>query len=234
MKKTLVVLGLLLSVNCFGMTIDTIEIVQAQDFNAEWNSGTGVLEWKPALDGTGAELQASATLRRSDGAEFVVDVLVHAIFSAATDTSSNGWASASFATVGDWDMTFSDAGVYVGKIEGTGILGNTYDEVEGVEVIPGININPDNLYGGAVVEVTESDFTAYFGGAGWKDENGGEAKMESWMVLPTGTNFSSYSEDYSTNLTTLWLNADENTIPEPATLVILGLGSLLAIRRRRA
>ena len=63
MKKVLFMMGLVcvMSVSSFGiMSIDTIEIVQAQDFNAEWNPGTGFLEWKPALDGTGAELLASA------------------------------------------------------------------------------------------------------------------------------------------------------------------------------
>ena len=60
-----------------------------------------------------------------------------------------------------------------------------------------------------------------------------EAKMESWMILPTDTNFGSYAEGYTTNLTTLWLNADETTIPEPATMALLGLGALL-LRKRKA
>jgi len=230
MKKTLLVLGLLLSINCFGiMTIDTIEIVQAQDFSAEWDPGTGNLEWKPALDG-GVELYASATLRRSDGQNFESDVKIHANFTTITDNSGDGWASASFATVSDWDLIFYNAGTEIGKIEGTGIIGNAYTEVEGEETLLG-RINPDNLYGNAVVMVTESNFNHW--GAHWKDEIGGEAKIESWMVLPTGANFGSYDEGYSTNLTTLWLNADETTIPEPATMVLLGMGGLLLLRKRR-
>jgi hypothetical protein len=89
--------------------------------------------------------------------------------------------------------------------------------------------------------LTDTPMLADINGDGKKDllavgDNG--AGLLSWRAMfSTGTGFSGLLDASGTFGVTAWdvpLIADLNSIPEPATLVMLGLGSLTLIRRKRA
>jgi len=225
MKKWMCLLAVLVTTaSSFGIVTEVvIGDLQVGGALTEYNPVTGKLEWKAG---------ASATLNTTEGDSIPASVTVIANFQLVADGSADGWAKGTFNVL-DWQFNFVGTGGEFGHIEGNAVGGTTYVEVEGTEnTLPFGDpwINAGHLYGAAIVNVTESDFSQ-FGGAHWEDVDGGLARLKSeTLVAPT---FDSYSQSYSTNLSALFLYADETVIPEPATMALLGLGALL-LRRRRA
>ncbi|MEN8127678.1 MAG: PEP-CTERM sorting domain-containing protein [Planctomycetota bacterium] len=228
MKKALFVLGLVcvVSAGSYGIITDVvISDLQVGGATADYDHVLGKLEW------TGG---ASATLNTTDGDSIQTDVVVSVNFAGVVDDSAGGWAKASFTQVLDWQMNFTGLGEETGYIQGNGDGSDGYSEIEGLEdtLFGGmIAQSAGHLYGAAILNVTESDFSQ-FGGAHWEDVSGGLAKLKSETLVDAA--FGDYDTDsYTSSLSALWLYADETTIPEPATMALLGLGALL-LRKRRA
>jgi hypothetical protein len=233
MKKLMLVAAVFsIAASSFGI-ITTVQIntIQQQGAVATYDPVLGKLEFRQG---------ASATLYDDLGNEYAANSVITANFTGVTDTSAGGWASATFSTVLDWEIQFFDGGVQVGFISGNGNGSTGYTEVEGRTVIESlpwgdeeVQIDADQLFGAGVVSVLEYNL-GYFGGAVWEDVDGGLAKMKSHSIL-TGTPYAGitdYQSAYETSLTTVWLYADETVIPEPATMVLLGLGGLLLRKRK--
>lgn len=232
MKKWMCLIGVLvISASSFG-AISVIQIVEAQGYQASYDHVAQTITW------TGG---ASATLYTDLGVTVSLDsVKVTATFSQLSDYSANGWAASDFSVV-DWRLDLLDlgGGNYAGYIEGTQLGSNVFTEIEGAENPSPFGdpwIKQNELFGAGIVQVTAYDFN-HWSGSVWADAGGGAAGLVSHNVLgsPDPDLFGSYlTDDYSTSETTVWLYADESAIPEPATMLLLGLGSLLAVRKRKA
>lgn len=238
MKKTLFVMALLclLSVSSFGIITGVqINVIEGQGAIATYDPVLGKLEFRQG---------AQATLYDSLGGTYVAPFSeITANFDGMVDSSSGGWAQASFANVLDWQIQFYDDALHtnvIGEISGDGVGGTSYDEIEGrvneLAWLPGAEprIDADQLFGAGVVNVTQYDL-AFAGGGEWEDVSGGLAKLKSHSIL-TGTIYEGFgdydTDEYETSLSTVWLYADETTIPEPATMGLLGLGALLLRKRK--
>ena len=233
MKGLMCLIGvLLISTGGFGM-ISIIEIQEAQGYQASYDHTTQTITWSGG---------ASATLYKDDGSTLPISsVNVDFSFTQLQDYSDGVWAHGDFSVI-NWKVELLHQGNndYAGYIEGTQLAANVFDEIEGADnpsPFGAPRIKQNELFGLGIVEVTGYDFT-YWGNAQWADASGGSAGLLSHTILgdpaPAADLFGSYlTDDYATSETTMWLYADETLIPEPMTMAILGLGSLLALRRRK-
>ena len=211
-----------------------IDIIETNGIDAVWDSGSQTLTWS-----NGASLTLYETTNGTGApiATVTTGIMVDATFTGFTNQSSGEWAKATFSDI-EWEVSFEcPSGGGTCYINGTEYTGALYTEEEGYELFPGYRVDPDYLFGSGIVNVVDYDFSAMDAMLGetvlWADTLGGAAKMKCEAALSTGTNFSNYAtQDYDTSLTTLWVFADESVIPEPATMVLLGLGSLLVLRKR--
>ena len=164
----------------------------------------------------------SSTLITDTGATAFTASDVAVTFLGANDTSSGGVASATFASGGAWAVS-----LYNGLDEVLRFNGITTSAYFEGETGPGV------LYGGVVAEVTSITLIdgSYFGGVTPVWQGGNTIGIKASTQL-TG-DLTDYSADWSSTNTTLTLVADESTIPEPATMILLGLGGLL-LRKRKA
>lgn len=208
---------LLVSVSSFGaLTVQCIRVdsIEGDGFTASYSPQT--LTW---TGGASVSLYSSSNGSGEPVATFTGVVNILGTFTGLTDMSSGNTAKASFSNI-DWSI--SVLGIPV--IWGTEKAGELFIEEE--------QFNTGILWGSGIVQVTGcafgtvEDFLDYC----WDDDNGA-ARLKSQVIVPKA--FNSYlTQSYSTKNTTMWLIADETVIPEPATMVLLGLGSLVALRKR--
>ena len=204
--------------------IASIEVIQAQGYTADYNHLTRQLDWS---------LGASATVYDDEGNSYYDgNVEVTATFTVVTDGSDGTWAEADFST-SSWRVDFNTFG---GFINGQLKAGEAYNEVEGTEhpSLP-IRIGANQLFGNAVVEVLGYDFGSLAGGTAVWDSGDSNmyAKLKSETILPTSPSFGDYDTDsYSADSTTIWIYADETVVPEPMTVLLLGLGAMVVRKRR--
>lgn len=209
------------------MVIEEVQIAQTSGATAVYaydaETGTGTINWSAGASGL--------VISTGYFAQFQT-VEVVATFSGVTDLSSGGVAKATFDS-GTWTMRL---GLGLGQggpaVELGGGISGLYREEE---------TTVDQLEGKAVATVDTAVFdTGYFGTLWgvqdielqWGDGDG-LAGLISSIIFPPNYGIESYGEDYASSNLTVTLIADETAIPEPATMVVLGLGSLLALRRRR-
>jgi hypothetical protein len=156
-------------------------------------------------------------------------VTVDALWDSMTDLSSGGIAAASFAS-GNFGATFfalTDPGktTPLGSLGGELYPGWTYEESETSE-------NPSQLYGAAPIRLTLWNVPGF----SWAEGLGsmGAITASTTNLFSTWGDISDYGSDWWSNNTIVTLLADESGIPEPATMVLLGLGSLGLISRKRS
>jgi len=227
MKKLMVTLILLLvAVPCVagsGIVAIRIERLQADGVTAVYDHATQTLTW------TGG---ASVSLYTGIGEPVGVydqGIDIQAAFTELTDESAGGAAKASFAAI-EWSVWVAGQKV----IWGTQKDGELFVEEEQIAALPFPPFTMEDtgiLFGSGVVRVVGSNFELLNPDFVWSDENN-DARLKSQI---SGLDyFDSYlTDDYGTLITTMWLFADETIVPEPATMLMLGLGSMLVAAMRK-
>ena len=226
------------------MQLNSLEVLVQQitdfTFTATYDPSAQTQE----LTWTGGEL---AAVQWDNGAGVVLgeaNIELTAMFTNVADFSAGGVASANFGS-GTFSLILSNNGVNVVSMTGE-LADNGYDETE---------TSLDQLTGmgrAKILTATFDNSMGFFdGGAGtatveWGGSlnPGNRSDLEVNISLEPGTDFASYdlnyvgpgSNSYGTagNGSRLAIIADPAFIPEPITLSMLGLGGLLAMRRRRA
>ena len=215
MKRTiLLVTAALLMTAATTMATPTIIADVIFGVTADYDATLGILQWD----------NGKTTTLVTDGGNFVFTASdVEATFSGANDTSSGGNASASFAAGGTWQISLYNGLDEVLRFDG--ITTSKYNEGE---------TGPGVLYGGVVAEIITTTLLdlSYFGGVTPQWQGGNTIGIKASTQL-TG-DLIDYSADWSSTNVTLTMVADESTIPEPATLIVLGLGGLLLRKRKIA
>jgi hypothetical protein len=226
MKKVLLVstiVTLCAATSFGGLTVGSIGIdrLEGDGLTAVYDHTTQTLTWSG-----GASVSLYSSNNGSGDPVFVANhnVNIHGVFTVMTDQSVAPVAKASFAAI-EWAVSVGGHDV----IWGTQETGELFVEEEKYEDFGGFIFDTGILFGSGVVQVTGTAFGA-LGDYMWNDDNG-SARLKSQV---TGdSSFNSYTtQSYNTIVTTMWLYADESVIPEPATMALLGLGSLLALRKR--
>ena len=229
MLKKLVLLGvslLLISVvPVYGTAVEKIEVALGYGGNSAFDAkdplSTSELTWG---DGSGA------IVWKDTGADFTADDCdIAGSFSTMTDNSGGGVASALFLS-GTWNITLYDydEGLLINdwKVLSVGGTLDWYQELE---------TDADELTGSGIVTPTSvwlDPLHPFFSSTEW---GWGSDHKSGVIALTTGLSLdpADYKTDFTGNSLTLVIYADSSVIPEPATMVLLGLGAMAVLRRRR-
>jgi hypothetical protein len=220
--------AIVLFLACLSLTVpaaaDIVQSLEVSEIdnlavNSSFDAGTGTLTWSKG---------GIATMYYDSGSS-KYRVNVDATLSGMTDTSSGGLASASFSsatfTVNFYALTDTTKLTSLGHLDGELHPGYSYLEGE-------IQQDPSQLYGSAPMRLTAFNFNGY----AWAEDIGdmGGLTATTSNLFGNWGNISDYQSDWSSNNTIVKLLADETGIPEPASILLLGLGGLAWIRKRRA
>jgi len=178
-----------------------------------WQNGSAAMVWKD----TGAMFTAS-------------DCDISGSFSSMTDNSAGEIASARFAS-GSWGVVLYD---YIG-----GLLANNFEVLSvggSVDWYNESETGSDELTGVGIVTMDSiwlDPGHAFFSGplewGSGPDGKSGISAQTSFLSLDPAD----YATDFTGDSLTLVIFADSSYIPEPATMILLALGGLAGLRRRR-
>jgi hypothetical protein len=201
-------------VDAMDMSVSEIDNLAVK---SNFDAVTGVLSWSRGGIATMFYDTGSTPYR----------VNVTGTLSGITDTSSAGLASATFSS-GTFSINFyamSDGGktTSLGNLSGELFPGYSYHEGETAQ-------NPSQLYGSAPMRINTFSFNGYH----WSEALGEMGGLTATTTNLGGNlgNISNYQSNWTSNNTIVRLLADESGIPEPATIILLGLGGLGLLRKR--
>ncbi|MHC5082716.1 MAG: PEP-CTERM sorting domain-containing protein [Planctomycetota bacterium] len=150
--------------------------------------------------------------------------------------SSGGVAKAQFAQ-GTWSMELGVLGE-LGTVTISGDLNSAYTEKELLPTDEGYDPTAQKLDGRAVVNVLASDFSflggLWEGDVVWGNDNGLGGMIASILFPTDYSEITDYQTDYLSENVQITLLSDDQAIPEPATMALLVLGSLMALRTRKS
>jgi hypothetical protein len=195
-----------------------IEIVFAMgltsDFDADGGSGSNGLQ---TLQSTNGAYVYTDDIYAPPISFSTSDIL--ATFEDTTDTSSGGVASAEFGS-GVLQLQLFDSGDNV--VMDMSATVDWYDELE----------TADNAVDGrGILTLGSVTLGGELLGHEWASTNGKSGLLTS-IVNAQPQPLTSYLTDWSSNNVMLMLYADSSVIPEPATIMLLGLGAVVLARRR--
>jgi hypothetical protein len=184
------------------------------DFDADAGSGGNGLQTLMSTNGASVRMDDEEVISFATS-----DVL--ATFEDMTDTSSGGVASAEFGS-GAWSIQIFDSGSQL-VLDMSGTV-DWYDEIE--------STNNGVTGTGIVTLVGSVSLGGELLGHDWASTNG-KSGLFSGLSNAQPQPLTSYQTDWSSGFVWMTLYADSSVVPEPATIMLLGLGAVVLARRRR-
>lgn len=183
------------------------------DFDADAGSGGNGLQTFVSTNGAYVQMDDYEVISFATS-----DVL--ATFEDMMDTSSDGVASAEFGS-GAWSVQiFDPCSVLVLDMSGTV---DWYDEIE----------TTDNAVSGkGIVTLGSVSLGGELLGHDWASTNG-KSGLFSGISNAQPQPLTGYQTDWSSGFVWMTLYADSSVVPEPATIMLLGLGAVVLARKRR-
>jgi hypothetical protein len=235
MMRHAVIVGLVLCLVAAApaaLIIDKVQIEQTSGASAAYTYVDGNLQWSGG---------AFSYIYTEGGNFFSFDsASINANFDLASDDSAGGVAKARFDLFGSWSVSLYKAGytgavvIITGTMNNGGGFGSKYWEAEtGYERLDGKAwVNIGSFWADATWVANEV-LPVSFDGLTWDEDL--IAGLDSDVSLNAGTgDINSYGQNYnSDNGLTLTLFSDQSqVIPEPATMMLLGLGAVLLRKKK--
>jgi hypothetical protein len=233
MRNTIIVgMVLCLVVAAPAVLIDKVQIEQTSGVSAAYTYTDGNLQWSGG---------AFSYIYTEGGGFFSFDSAnISADFDLSSDDSAGGTAKARFDLAGTWSVSLYKDGytgavvIITGNMNNGGGFGSKYWEAEtGYERLDGKAwVNIGSFWADAAW-VTNEVLGGGYDGLTWDEDL--IAGLDSDVTLNAGTgNIDNYGQDYnSDNGLTLTLFSDQNqVVPEPMTMLLLGLGAVLLRKKK--
>jgi len=185
--------------------------------NADYDASQGRLLWSQG--GIAILHYASGTDRYR--------VTLNGVWDGVTDMSQGGLAAASFAA-GSFNVNFfaladRNKVTPIADLSGS-LFSNAWSYLESETAQ-----NPSELYGAGLIKLTSWNVAGYE----WAEALGAPGGLTASTSNLVQWNIDDYQSDWKSTNAIVTIMADEAGIPEPATICLLGLGAVAALRKGR-